>query len=1208
MLKRVYLLILLILVSVPLAGCNFFKEDQNLSYLQQVSNNMREQKKYTSVISCDFSANDFEFKLNLDMDMDLESEKIGNIKYDLDLEVLAIYNRRHELSTGYFILKEDSVINYRKESSSFIWYKQSFLPSEFFDSDDDISNINLGDLFKRKDTVKLVSEKTSEDSTSVDVYEVTTSNVKLVKDVLGDYKNLLSFDIDNIRNIVYRISVDPKNNLIRSIDINLQSVFNSLDNKHDFKKAEISINYNNFNEVTFEIPGSVITNSIDIDSNYSDPSDNYIQLDYESNITPLDYIVVDSIVHPYKPIIYAFTTDNKLVSINYETKETKEVSFNIPIECLTYQNNKVFVALSDDSEEGSIALVDASTLTVEYQFDINVDPYDIEVDNSGYIYISSNPSDIEFLKVYNLLGLEVDSTKIKERSIIKWNDSLDKIYTISRYDPRYIESYVLKDEILISGKRSLYEDHRSNGKFAISPDDKYIFNYSGFIYNCNSDPSVDLTVQGYLGKGFRDIVFDLDNNQFYTLVGKYIYIYDYTTFEILGYYQAKEDFQKLYHNNQNQLVNLYYDNGQSIIEVMGEDKSNIRTNEDLIDEGTFPEIQTSIVGYNATVKENLNYIVSDSIIHPTEPIIYLTSNSENKLFAYNIETNQVQQLSFNLSVEKATYYNDKLYILLIDYTYENSNKIVGSVAVVDPISLNIEYHIPINDYPYDIAVNNDNLIITSKTNYVHTYDLQGSIIDSMELSDKYSILVNPVDNLVYLIKTTYNYTSLSLLNISNGKITSPEHISTSQSIPLKPSLQFSPDGQYIFSSCNILLSNLNSNNEMELQQCLPYSASFVDFNLGKNEFYSIYNNNLLTYNYNSYELKEVGSIDDRNIHYFYYRNGKFITITKDTTYSDYKLNIYEETDYTIIEPNQPPIPIDYEQKEYESEIVSLNFNVKDSIVHTDKPIIYALDYYNNLFSINYETKEIKKFAFDKHINCITYQNDKIFVALSDSLDNGSITIINADTLTFANQFDIDIDPYDIEVDTDEYIYISNNSKDSMKVYTSTGFEVEHISFTYRSYIELNDVLNKIYIGTTETTNTMISSYTIRVGEYVSKNNFENRENYEMNTYFEISPDGKHIFNSSGYILNCNFNSSIDLTTKGYLEKEFKSIAFDLDNNQFYIAVDNYVYIYDYTTLEILGYYNGSGPIVKLYHNNQHQLVNLHRNNGQYVIEIMNPTQ
>jgi hypothetical protein len=70
-----------------------------------------------------------------------------------------------------------------------------------------------------------------------------------------------------------------------------------------------------------------------------------------------------------------------------------------------------------------------------------------------------------------------------------------------------------------------------------------------------------------LNKGFVDIAFDLENDRFYTaLKGKYIYSYQYSTYDGVSTYRSKGEVKYLYYRNDELIAMSISDENRYYIE------------------------------------------------------------------------------------------------------------------------------------------------------------------------------------------------------------------------------------------------------------------------------------------------------------------------------------------------------------------------------------------------------------------------------------------------------------------------------------------------------------------------------------------------------------------------------------------------------------------------------------------------------------------
>ncbi|MBE6066990.1 MAG: hypothetical protein E7211_04690 [Clostridium lundense] len=274
--------------------------------------------------------------------------------------------------------------------------------------------------------------------------------------------------------------------------------------------------------------------------------------------------------------------------------------------------------------------------------------------------------------------------------------------------------------------------------------------------------------------------------------------------------------------------------------------------------------------------------------------------------------------------------------------------------------------------------------------------------------------------------------------------------------------------------------------------------------------------------------------------------------------------------------------------------IPLNFTPTHSIIHPSKPILYFTDMAGKkVYSINYETGETKSIQFDLPVERITFANDEIYVTVlktghkqylpTSENATGAVAIIDANNFTLKNRFDVDIDPFDIAVDSQNFIYLSNGINYALeaKSYSrDTKSKVDSIYMSERSYIQFNPKNDKIYsiAGT-------MTAYKIDNGEFLGDGYDDSPHygHYKLLPKFRISPDGKYIFNTSGVIFKSTDSKYDDMTYVTSLNSEFFDIAFDVEHNKFYTAVKgNKIAVYNYNDFNVLKYYYAPGTVDSLF--------------------------
>lgn len=298
----------------------------------------------------------------------------------------------------------------------------------------------------------------------------------------------------------------------------------------------------------------------------------------------LDFAITDVVRHPSDPILYITDKLNKkLYRVNYATGDKDSISFALPPESLTYADGKIYVSLlkaehssyTFTGEQGAIAVVDAATFTLASTHDIAIDPFDIAVDRSGYLYVTSGSGQWTKIKSYNLNTFaEISASNIRQASYIQMHPILNKLYTITTdTSPRDISAYNVAngqyvEPLYPGGYDSPYHgDYAMWKNFTISPDGAYIFNGSGNIFMATGNKLDDMKYVVGLGQAYSDITYDLSNNKFFTAYNSTVGVYDYTDFKQTGLYHL-DGIAKYVFNDTDKLFTISTFAGKNVIEVV----------------------------------------------------------------------------------------------------------------------------------------------------------------------------------------------------------------------------------------------------------------------------------------------------------------------------------------------------------------------------------------------------------------------------------------------------------------------------------------------------------------------------------------------------------------------------------------------------------------------------------------------------------------
>lgn len=281
--------------------------------------------------------------------------------------------------------------------------------------------------------------------------------------------------------------------------------------------------------------------------------------------TPIDYAK-----DPDRPVIY-ITADKgyKLYAVNYMTGEIKEKTFDLPAEHLSAKNGKVYLNLLRQSHSaynssscGALAVIDTANWQTERIFDVETDPYDTAVDDTGKVYITPGSDQGYNICIYDTAtGQKIPISSSAYNSLyygayIEYNPQMHKIYAVSDHlYPRNMTAFEIRDNTIKNSYGSdTYGDSMMSTYIKVSPDGEFIFNGAGTVYKCSEIQSGDMTYICNIDKPYSSICFNTADKEFYTAGNKELNVYSYDTFELLYTIPLK-----------NEIIWMDYSEGQIIV-------------------------------------------------------------------------------------------------------------------------------------------------------------------------------------------------------------------------------------------------------------------------------------------------------------------------------------------------------------------------------------------------------------------------------------------------------------------------------------------------------------------------------------------------------------------------------------------------------------------------------------------------------------------
>lgn len=317
-----------------------------------------------------------------------------------------------------------------------------------------------------------------------------------------------------------------------------------------------------------------------------------------------------------------------------------------------------------------------------------------------------------------------------------------------------------------------------------------------------------------------------------------------------------------------------------------------------------------------------------------------------------------------------------------------------------------------------------------------------------------------------------------------------------------------------------------------------------------------------------------------------------------------------------------------------SPIITIDFSPTDAVIDPTQPVIYFTDsVHRRVVALNYLTGTQKTLSLNLQPERLTFANGELFVTLlksghkwyTDAPLEGAVAIVDPQSLTLTDQFNVETDPYSIAVDQKGYIYITpgSNQHSPMLVYSRTTKEKVTTSSTIRAWslAMLKPGTDKLYLTSTNS----LPPDTVNPDTYNPENSIKTLEVYRLvnqqlqhdqsfmadydhiSTPMRFSPDGQFLFNGSGEVLDPDFNYVTFINP-------FSDIAFDPASKAFYTSskLNNTIQEYMFNNqnpdgldkLEAKESYQSTGQVVYLFYQAA-QLVAVSKNNaGGFFVETI----
>lgn len=377
----------------------------------------------------------------------------------------------------------------------------------------------------------------------------------------------------------------------------------------------------------------------------------------------------------------------------------------------------------------------------------------------------------------------------------------------------------------------------------------------------------------------------------------------------------------------------------------------------------------------------LAFMVTDSAINPTQPIIYFSDKSNKKLHEINYETGGTREISFDYPPENITFANGNIYLSLLKgqhdrYWAEEDQS--GAFAVVDANTFTKTSQYDILTDPFSIAADSvGNVYISGGSGQltsIRSFNNQGVEISKSGIIWQGSkILLHPKYDRLYAVSLSNN-TYLKNYDISKSGIISNTIIEKSYGYVEANNETISPDGKYLFVNYSdhtkIFMCDQNKSDDLIFLANISNGAREMAFDIPNNRFFMCNGSNQINiYDYDY--MEKSGTLNATNkISKLYFKEDKFIAVTLN---SSNQFSIEKIPSSNIVQ-----VPFEGSADPYS---VKLHGVIKDTVYNENKA--YSIDgAFNHLLITDLVTRQIVKQAklpYKPTGLCISEDKTKIYI-------------------------------------------------------------------------------------------------------------------------------------------------------------------------------------------------------------------------------------
>ncbi|WP_052342582.1 hypothetical protein [Bacillus sp. EB01] len=565
---------------------------------------------------------------------------------------------------------------------------------------------------------------------------------------------------------------------------------------------------------------------------------------------------------------------------------------------------------------------------------------------------------------------------------------------------------------------------------------------------------------------------------------------------------------------------------------------------------------------------NLGFHPYDTAVDPSSPVIYMTREGNETIYAVNYSTGEMKSLTLPLPAERLDIKNNKLYVTQLKMSHDtyHNGPYQGAIAVVDTVTFTHVDTIDINQDPFDITVDNEGHLyvapgsgqsVSLKVYSLETKQELPQESGKATMYAKTNIYYNEQTSKIYSSRTAVTPYDLEAYETVNGVIQkrydSPYH----GDYDITSAGKLSPDGSNFYNYGGYVF-NLTASQAEDMKYNFSFGRAYNDFAFSTEEgmtFAARTTTGIDVYQYGTKTYMHALRKDLR-VKKLHYQNGELILIHKDESNNFFLEAMAANTQPGNGLPETPGAP------DPAGPISDLGFQPYDTAIDPNKPVMYMTRLNSKtIYAANYETGEIKSLALPYPAEKLELYQNKLYVTQHKMAHSSYATelkgaIVEVDTVAFTatKLIDIDTDPYDIAIDKDGYAYVTPGSgqwADLLAISLATGEEIA------------NPTLREVYEKTTAMINPRNSKLYLYGG---SIEGLEVNKGIIVNRYFDVysgktplvsitktSADGQSIYTGGGVVLTSNQFQSGDMALEFLLGRSYNDYEFDVEKTLTFAA-------------------------------------------------------